>query len=409
MTEIVTFAPEKEFRIKAETVFQKHSELIKQVLPGSQVYHVGSTGVRGSLTKGDVDLQVRVTQEDFPKAKESLMAIYSLNTGSDQTSFFCAFEKEDEILPVGIQLTVNGSSVDNFRKVTQFFCEHPSYTEAYNHLKMEFEGEDMEEYRNEKSSFIAKILSTKEYEQLSKRMDLYEKVKFVEGETFLTIEETKNLTHSEMEELIDHMRIDPSIRSVKNVIVLVNSKFNSEIESLLESNDFELREENITVRKDLDNISIKEDVRYSFKSLNEISTSDFTRVWKESMVNSLNAPSSLNLDEQMRSVEVELGSTYKASCLVAYESDRPIGVVMPHIEPGTTNEGRLFYFGLVQSERGKGKSKQLHKQALEILKNDFDAAYYIGSTGKNNLPMLKTFQNSGCTIVESNKVYKRKV
>ncbi|WP_371018906.1 GNAT family N-acetyltransferase [Pseudalkalibacillus sp. JSM 102089] len=239
-------------------------------------------------------------------------------------------------------------------------------------------------------------------------MDLYEKVKFVEGETFLTIEETKNLTHSEMVELIDHMRIDPSIRSVKNVIVLVNSKFNSEIDALLENNGFELRDENITVRRDLDNISLKEDVSFSFKSLNEISTSDFQKVWKESMDNSLNASSSLNVEEQMRSVEVELGSTYKASCLVAYESKLPLGVVMPHIEPGTTNEGRLFYFGLVPNERGKGKSKQLHKQALEILKNDFDASYYIGSTGKDNLPMLKTFQNSGCTIVESNKVYKRK-
>jgi len=39
---------------------------------------------------------------------------------------------------------------------------------------------------------------------------------------------------------------------------------------------------------------------------------------------------------------------------------------MPHIEPGTSEEGRLFYFGIIPSERGKGKSKLLHKQALEI-------------------------------------------
>ncbi|WP_080875828.1 GrpB family protein [Oceanobacillus timonensis] len=174
MKEIVTFAPEEKYRDKAEKVFQKHRNLIKNCLPEVEVYHVGSTAIKGSLTKGDVDLQVRVSQGNFNKTKEILMKLYDINEESDQTSFFCAFEKKDEILPLGVQLTVIGSSVDNFRKLTQFFIENPTFIESYNQLKRKFEGKDMKLYRDEKAIFIAKLLSSDGYKIISNRIDLYE-------------------------------------------------------------------------------------------------------------------------------------------------------------------------------------------------------------------------------------------
>ncbi|WP_102262480.1 serine hydrolase [Mesobacillus jeotgali] len=42
-----------------------------------------------------------------------------------------------------------------------------------------------------------------------------------------------------------------------------------------------------------------------------------------------------------------------------------------------------------------------------VNKKDFMATQYIGCTGHNNLPMLKAFQNNGCTVIERNKVFKR--
>lgn len=77
------------------------------------------------------------------------------------------------------------------------------------------------------------------------------------------------------------------------------------------------------------------------------------------MAGSLNAPSSLNIDEQIRSVEVELGPDYKDSCIITYEEGKSIGVIMPHIEPRTLNEGRMFYFGLTPEERGKERISAL--------------------------------------------------
>lgn len=235
---------------------------------------------------------------------------------------------------------------------------------------------------------------------------LLEKVKIVKGDSYVTIEDTKNLSNQELIDLLTDLMDQSFIKTAKNVSILVDSKFNKEIDSLLISYGFRIHDERVTVHKVLDE-SFKITSAFSLKNSEVLSIEEFKTVWEQSMKGPLNAPSSLNIDEQMRSVEVELGPDYKKSCIVAYDSGNPIGVIMPHIEPGTFDEGRLFYFGLIPKERGKGKSKSLHQQALEILKKDFKAKSYIGSTSLNNIPMLKTFESNGCAVLDGNKVYKR--
>ncbi|QTM99047.1 hypothetical protein ERJ70_06875 [Sediminibacillus dalangtanensis] len=168
MVEYVYFAPEITFREKAGEVYAKHRKLILEQLPQTEIHYIGSTAVRGSLTKGDVDLQVRVDQQDFPEAKKGLQGMYDVNEGSYQTSFFCGFEGEDE-LPVGVQLTVMGSEADHFWKTTRFFQAHPSYNEAYNQLKKQFDGKEMEHYRNAKAEFLTDILASEAYQNYLKK------------------------------------------------------------------------------------------------------------------------------------------------------------------------------------------------------------------------------------------------
>src|SRR5699024_12338374 len=119
-------------------------------------------------------------------------------------------------------------------------------------------------------------------------------------------------------------------------------------------------DENVTVHKVLDGSDMSTS-GFSLKNLADLSTEAIKSVWEESMQDSLNAPSSLNIDEQMRSVEVELGRNYKESCIVAYEKGNSIGVIMSHIEPGKLEEGILFYCVFIPNERGMGKCKYLYK------------------------------------------------
>lgn len=66
----------------AEKTFSVHKKKITERIPEADVQHVGSTAVPNSLTKGDLDLQVRIVLEQFPKAVQELSALYELNEGS---------------------------------------------------------------------------------------------------------------------------------------------------------------------------------------------------------------------------------------------------------------------------------------------------------------------------------------
>jgi len=47
-----------------------------------------------------------------------------------------------------------------------------------------------------------------------------------------------------------------------------------------------------------------------------------------------------------------------------FEQGEPIGITNAHIELGTVDEGRLFYFEILPKQRGKSKGRILHKHSL---------------------------------------------
>ncbi|GEN53367.1 GNAT family N-acetyltransferase [Halobacillus faecis] len=237
---------------------------------------------------------------------------------------------------------------------------------------------------------------------------LYEKVKFVEGENFVTIENTQDLTDEELQSLALTFVEDSTYDEVKNRTILVPSTFKEKTKGYIKGLGYKQHDEVYFVRCHLDEVGegIGKAQRFKFISLRKEEEVVFKETWRRSMEGSLNAPQSLNMEEQMKSVKKELGPGYVDTCLTAYENGTPIGVVMPHIEPGTKEEGRIFYFGLVPEERGKNKAAALYKEGLSLLKHHFKASYSIGATSVQNSPMLKVFEKCGCTVTERVGVYK---
>lgn len=133
----------------------------------------------------------------------------------------------------------------------------------------------------------------------------------------------------------------------------------------------------------------------TFLSAEEVGITRFLEVWKNAMSHSLNAPSFYTIEEQYEAMKQEVGAQYKTSCYIVFKNKIPLGVVMPIIEPGTKEEGRLFYFGLLPDKRGKGLGTIVHRIGLHLLKQK-GASYYIGSTGTNNKPMQQIFRNNDC-------------
>ncbi|MGD6965479.1 hypothetical protein ACQCVP_03480 [Rossellomorea vietnamensis] len=86
---------------------------------------------------------------------------------------------------------------------------------------------------------------------------------------------------------------------------------------------------------------------------------------------------------------------------------RDAAVYIPHIEPHTEDEGRVFFFGIKPEFRGYGYGAKIHRSALCSLKKMLNARVYVGVTDSGNLKMKKVFERNGCTKTGSIAIYKR--
>lgn len=112
--ERVSFDYQHHMKHHVEKKFTSQKNIILELIPNADIHHVGSTAIPNSLTKGDLDIQVRVPSNQFFQAVEALSSIYDLNEGSVKTIEFRAFEDDTKTPPLGIQLTVIGSEFGFF-------------------------------------------------------------------------------------------------------------------------------------------------------------------------------------------------------------------------------------------------------------------------------------------------------
>lgn len=139
-------------------VYKENEEKILRVLPFADIQNIGSTAIPGSVTKGDVDINVRVSSKDFETAVERLKKMYKVNQPENWTSTFASFKDDNNFeLPIGVQVTIIGSSSDDFTKLRDLLIENKQLLEEYNQMKRKYEGKDMREYRKEKAAFFERL------------------------------------------------------------------------------------------------------------------------------------------------------------------------------------------------------------------------------------------------------------
>ncbi len=163
--EKVNFFDSELFNEKAEKTFVLHKNKIKELMPEVDIQHVGSTAIPNSITKGDLDIQVRVDPQQFSKAVELLSNLYEVNEGSIKTDTFRAFKDDNTNPPLGIQLTVIDSEYDFFWKFREVLMANKSYRDEYDNLKKEYEGKAMDVYREAKDKFFEVLMETPEFKK----------------------------------------------------------------------------------------------------------------------------------------------------------------------------------------------------------------------------------------------------
>lgn len=145
-------------RAAAEELFGRTAILLRRLLPASaDIRHVDATAIPGCLSKGDLDIVVRVDPPDFEAADAALAAHFARNLGSTHT--FSAFEDSGTTPHLGVQLTVAGAAEDFFHVFIEALTRDPDLLARYNALKRQYDGHPMETYRAAKSAFIEAVLA----------------------------------------------------------------------------------------------------------------------------------------------------------------------------------------------------------------------------------------------------------
>jgi hypothetical protein len=216
--------------------------------------------------------------------------------------------------------------------------------------------------------------------------------------SYLGLEQKMSINKEIFSSIIDELLLIGTSEQLNRVSVHLRKELKgfNELEFVLTEKGFEHFTSSVEYRKDLSSVNDME-TNFSYFTLQDgvFTEIEFKTLWENAMSGSGNQRSTFTMDEHMSSLKNELGPNWERNCSVFYKDDRPVAVCIPHIEPGTVDEGRLFYFGVLPEVRGKGYASVLHQFSLFLLK-EMGASIYIGSTHETNKVMQRIFEKSDC-------------
>ncbi|MBB4824712.1 RimJ/RimL family protein N-acetyltransferase [Sporosarcina luteola] len=137
----------------------------------------------------------------------------------------------------------------------------------------------------------------------------------------------------------------------------------------------------------------------------QMTDDEFADLYERCRSGSANKNNLFTITQVMESLENELGPKWRSHCFSFRQEGELIGLSIPIIEEGTTDEGRLFYFGTVPEVRGKGYGTAMHRISLDLLKR-LGAVTYVGSTDEANENMIRIFKRNGCTLRDRKGIYR---
>ncbi|MET0397718.1 MAG: GrpB family protein [Longimicrobiaceae bacterium] len=157
--ESVILVPVSELMPRVERTLGRVTARLRAIVPGAGLHHIGATALPGALTKGDVDVLVRVAPARFPAVVEVLGRHFAVKQPANWTASFASFGDDDGYeLPLGIQVVVEGGAEDFFLFLRDHFVSNPRALAEYDRLKTVHAPDGAEAYRRAKADFLGSIM-----------------------------------------------------------------------------------------------------------------------------------------------------------------------------------------------------------------------------------------------------------
>ena len=105
-------------------------------LAGTEVHHIGATALPFGHTKGDVDVNVRVSAARFAAVVAALRERLAVAQPGSWTATFASFSVDGYPLPLGVQVTVAGSADDFLLALRDRMRADPELLRRYDEAKL---------------------------------------------------------------------------------------------------------------------------------------------------------------------------------------------------------------------------------------------------------------------------------
>ncbi|MEO5646373.1 MAG: GrpB family protein [Candidatus Paceibacterota bacterium] len=154
-TEIVEFLSSKKLQEEVKGIFEKEKWIIENNVTVTDIQNVGSTAIPGAIGKYDVDLQIRVSQEQFDEVIFFMKGYAEAKNPAYWTDQFALFKDAKDIIDYNV--TVIGSRHDVFHHTRDYLIQYPNVLHEYVQLKLRYQGKTYGEYRDARHSFFQSI------------------------------------------------------------------------------------------------------------------------------------------------------------------------------------------------------------------------------------------------------------
>lgn len=152
------FKKSEYFRSSSQKKYIFVKNKILEIAPWAKVLPIGGTFIKGALTKGDVDLLVRLRKNEFSKTIKLLRTFYKENNKELWNDDFAIF-KDDRSFAEKIDILVVsiGSQADVRHKATKLLRNNKLLLKEYNQMKAKFADKGSDEYKAAKGNFYNKL------------------------------------------------------------------------------------------------------------------------------------------------------------------------------------------------------------------------------------------------------------
>ncbi|MFZ2205385.1 MAG: GrpB family protein [Minisyncoccia bacterium] len=158
MRKATIFFPMEDISEYIHCIFEGEKSLILKSLPHADIQHVGGTSISGSITKKELDIQIRVEPGKF----EETILFFKKSSHKPHhkelwTETFFIMTGEINRIPIDYIITVINSKEDHYFKSRDYLRNNKEALNKYNNLKLLYAGKPYNDYRKAKQKFFCEM------------------------------------------------------------------------------------------------------------------------------------------------------------------------------------------------------------------------------------------------------------